>query len=338
MDLDELHRLSNGFTKAKVVLAAAELGLYEITSGEGVTAGDAARKIVGDPRATEILLDALVSVGVLSKRDDRYRTTAELEPALRDDAPSQTVSMLRHRNRMFRHWALLEDRILGRGPLPGSDRELLHDADANRDFIRAMVSASGSLASGIIDRIDLTGVRRVADLGGGPGHYAREFAGRHESIEVWLIDMPRTIETAHELGRYAANDASVRTIAWSFYDEPVPLGLPSFDLVFVSQVVHAESPERNRDLFRTVAGLLAPGGRLVVQEFFVGPDRTTPPDAALFAVNMLAMTPAGRAYTVSEVEEWARDAGLEPVGFEQVGERSGLLTLRRGNSPVEERP
>ena len=52
MDLDELHRLSNGFTKAKVVLAAAELGLYEITSGEGVTAGDAARKIVGDPRAT----------------------------------------------------------------------------------------------------------------------------------------------------------------------------------------------------------------------------------------------------------------------------------------------
>jgi hypothetical protein len=88
----------------------------------------------------------------------------------------------------------------------------------------------------------------VADLGGGPGHHAREFAGRHESIEVWLIDMPRTIETARELGRCATGDASVRTVAWSFYDEPIPAGLPSFDLVFVSQVVHAESPERNRGL------------------------------------------------------------------------------------------
>lgn len=314
------------------MLAAAELGLYEIASGDGVTAADAARRIGGDPRATEILLDALVAIGVFSKRDDCYRLSAELEPALREDAPSQTVSMLRHRNRMFRHWALLEDRILGRGSPPGTGRELLHDARANRDFIRAMVSASGTLASGVVDRIDLNGVRRVADMGGGPGHYAREFAGRHEAIEVWLIDLPQTIETARELGRYAADGAAVHTVAWNFYDEPSPAGLPPFDLVFLSQVVHAESPDRNRGLFRTIAGMLAPGGRLVVHEFFVGPDRTTPADAALFAVNMLAMTPGGRTYTVSEVEQWAREAGLEPARFEQVSERSGLLTLRPGGN------
>jgi SAM-dependent methyltransferase len=327
LDLDELQRLSTGFTKAKVLLAAADLGLYEIARGSGITAAEAARKIDGDPRGTEILLDALVAVGIFSKQEGRYRVVAELEAELRDDAPSQAVWMLRHRNRMFRHWALIEDRILGREQAPGSDREMLHDADANRDFIRAMVSASGTMAAGVVDRIDLTGVRRIADMGGGPGHYAREFAGRGESIEVWLLDLPQTIETARELGRYATDDASVHPVAWNFYDEQAPPELPPFDLVFLSQVLHSESPERNRGLFGTIAALLAPEGRLVVHEFFVGPDRTTPPDAALFAVNMLAMTPAGRSYTVGEVEDWARAAGLEPGAFEQAGERSGLLTL-----------
>jgi SAM-dependent methyltransferase len=237
--------------------------------------------------------------------------------------------MLRHRNRMFRQWSRIEDRIRGLGPLPGSDRELLHDPWANRNFIRAMLFASRDLAAGVVDCIDLAGVRRVADLGGGPGHYAEEFASRDEAIEVWLIDLPRTLETVGELTSVGPKRDRVHLLPWDFYEDPPPADLPAFDLVFLSQVVHAESPDRNRALFGKIADRLAPGGRLVVHEFFVDADRTSPAEAALFAVNMLAMTPGGRTYTVQEVESWARVAGLEPIGFEQVGERSGLASFRR---------
>jgi SAM-dependent methyltransferase len=332
VDLDDLHLISNGFIKAKVVLAAAELGLFEITAGEGVTAVEAAERLDGELRGMEILLDALVAIEILDKRDDRYRLRAELEPLLREDAPSQTVAMLRHRNRMFRDWSRLEDRIRGLGPASGSDRELLHDPRANRDFIRAMLSASGELAPSVVDRIDLAGVRRVADLGGGPGHYAVEFASRNDAIEVWLIDLPLTLETARELEPFGLKHDRVHTTPWDFYGDPPPADLPSFDLVFLSQVMHAESSDRNRALLGTIERLLGSGGRLVIHEFFVDSDRTSPAEAALFAVNMLAMTPGGRTYTVQEVEEWARDAGLDSIGFEQVGERSGLATFRRFRS------
>ncbi len=241
--------------------------------------------------------------------------------------------MLRHRNRMFRKWAHLEDRVRGIESAEGPDREVLHDEWANRNFIRAMVSATRELVPQVIDRIDLAGVRRVADLGGGPGVYAAEFARRDESIEAWLIDLPQTIRTAAEL---AASDAMpawperVPTIAWDFYEDPVPAALPAFDLVFLSQVIHAEPPERNRALLAKIAGMLEPDGRLVVHEFTVDPDRTTPVEAALFAVNMLAMTPGGRTYTAAELEDWAREAGLEPAGFERIQERTALATFRRG--------
>lgn len=329
MDLEQLQAISTGFIKAKVVLAAAELRLFDITADDWLTAEDAAGKIDGDLRCTEILLDALVAVEMLEKRDGRYRLRSELVPVLREDSPSQIVSMLRHRNRMFREWSRIEDRIRGQAPGPASDRALLHDARANRDFIRAMVAASGELAPGVVDRIDLAGVRRVADLGGGPGHYASEFASRDSAIEAWLVDLPQTIATARELAPERLSHARVRTLEWDFYETPPPADLPIFDLIFVSQVVHAESPERNRDLFGKIAKLLEPGGRLVVHEFFVDPDRTTPAEAALFAVNMLAMTPGGRTYTVDELKGWARDAGLEPLGDERISERSGLAFFRR---------
>jgi SAM-dependent methyltransferase len=329
MDLEQLHDISTGFIKAKVVLAAAELKLFDITAGDGATAADVAGKIDGDLRCTEILLDALVAVEVLEKSDGLYRLRSELVPTLREDSPSQVVSMLRHRNRMFREWSRIEERVRGREPGPSSDRELLHDANANRDFIRAMVAASGELAPGVVDRIDLGGVRRVADLGGGPGHYAAEFASRDSGIEAWLVDLPRTLETARGIASEWLSHERVRTLAWNFYDDPSPADLPSFDLVFLSQVVHAESPERNRDLFGKIERILEPEGRLVVHEFFVDPGRTSPAEAALFAVNMLAMTPGGRTYTADEVSAWARDAGLEPIGHERISERSALSFFRR---------
>ncbi len=332
MDLDELHRISSGFTRAKVLLAAAELGLFDVTAGEGVTAQDAARRIGGQPRGTEILLDALTAMGLLDKRDGRYRLGEGLAELLADDAPSQAVAMLRHRNRMFREWARLEERVRGVEPAGGSDRELLHDEWANRNFIRAMVAASRELVPRVIDRIDLSGVRRAADLGGGPGLYAAELAGRGEAVEAWLIDLPQTLATAAELaasGAVPPRPDRVRTLAWDFFEDPAPADLPGFDLVFLSQVVHSEPPERNRALFAKIAGLLEPGGRLVVHEYFVDPGRTAPAEAALFAVNMLAMTPGGRTYTAAEVEGWARAAGLEPAGFERIQERTALATFRR---------
>jgi len=331
MTPEELHRVSTGFMGAKIALAAAETGLFEIVAGgEGLTAEDAARRAETDPRATEIVLDALVALGMVEKSAGRYRLAAELEPELREDSPSQMVAMLRHRNRMFREWSRLEERLRPHGSAPGSDRELLHDPRANRDFIRAMLWASRALAPAVVDGIDLAGVRRAADLGGGPGHYAVEIASRGDAIEVWLVDLPRTLETSQELAPLlGATRDRIHVEAWDFYEEPVPSRLPTFDLILVSQVLHAESPERNRRLLGTIAKLLEPRGRLFVHEFFVDPGRTSPSEAALFAVNMLAMTSGGRTYTVEEVGAWAREAGLEAIGFASIHGRTGLASFAK---------
>jgi hypothetical protein len=326
--MERLERISNGFIEAKILLAAAELRLFDNLTGEGKTAGVAARAVGGGRREVEILLDALVAMEIVDKRGDVYRLRDDYVPQLTEASPTHYPSLLRHRNRMLRSWAFLEERITG-AESPARGRSVLEGEGANEDFIRAMYAVGHERASRVAERVDLEGVRTVADVGGGPGHYLEAFASRSPELQAWLIDLPLTLSVARRLLASSPVRDRIHTLAWDVYDQPPPAGLPSFDVVFVSQLLHAESPERNRELLRRLFALVSPGGWLIVHEHVVLPGRTEPATAALFAVNMLAMTDGGRTYTEDEILSWGTEAGFAPRPGERIDDRSFLVRMRK---------
>ncbi|MCU0224753.1 MAG: acetylserotonin O-methyltransferase [Acidobacteria bacterium] len=328
--VDRLEQLATAFMEAKILLAAAELRLFDQLRGAGATAAEAAAALGARTRPVEVLLDALAALGLVAREGDRYRNVPRYEDRLLESSPSHYPGLLRHRNRLFRRWAFLEETIRGR-PLPFLDdlRDGLTDPAANENFIRAMYAVSHRHAGAVVDRIPLDGVRTIADLGGGPGHYLAEFARRLPEAEPFLVDLPLTLEVARTILAGSDVAARVRFVAWDFYEEPAPGGLPPFDLVFLSQVVHAEDDAKNRALFAAIAARIAPGGRLVVHERTVEEDRSRPAEAALFAVNMLAMTAGGTTYTAGEIEDWGRAAGLVPERRDRLSPLSELITLRK---------
>lgn len=326
--MERLERISNGFIEAKILLTATELRIFDGLAGPGMTAEAVARRIEGRLRGVEILLDALTAMEIVDKDGDVYRLREEYVPYLSESSPTHYPSLLRHRNRMFGNWARLEDRITGDAP-PGGGRSVLRDAGPNEDFIRAMYAVSDARAAMITERIDLTGVRTLADLAGGPGRYLVEMASRSPEIEPYLIDLPLTLEVARRVLESSSIGDRVRLVAWNVYDDPPPDELPSLDLVFVSQLLHAESPDRNRTLFRRLYPLVSPGGRVIIHENVVEPGRTEPAPAALFAVNMLAMTEGGRTFTEEEILSWGREAGFAFESGERIDARSYLVRLKK---------
>lgn len=328
--LDQLQRLAAGFQPAKVLLAAAELGLFEPMLTTWLGAAEVAAQVKGEPRGVEILLDALVALELVDKHEGRYRVRPDVAPVVAEGSPGHFVAMLRHRNHLFRRWAQLEDRV--RPPieaLASERRAVISDRRMNENFIRAMYAAGHGAAPALVEQIGLGGARVVADLGGGPGHYLAEMARRDPKLQPWLIDLPLTLEVARGILKDSGVRDRVRFVAWDFYEEPAPPGLPAFDLVLVSQVLHSESPEANQRLLQALFPLVAPGGRVVIHENVVEPERTGPVDAALFAVNMLAMTAGGRTYTEAELAGWGAAAGFQASSGRRLGLRSFLLTLTR---------
>ena len=327
---DRLRDIANGFQHAKILLAGAQLRVFDHVRGGGRTARALASWLHLDPRGTEILLDALTAIGVLRKLGDVYVNVPELEPLLVEDGATHTVASLRHSNRLFRHWAFLEERLLDQpfpAPIDPPGAEMADDE--HESFIRAMYAVSHRAVSAVVDCVPLDSVRTVADLGGGPGHYLAEFLRRSPTLDGYLVDFPATLEIARRVQRDNPDWPRAHLVAWNLYADEAPAGLPALDVAFLSQVVHSASPDENRALFRRLVARVSPGGCLVVHERVVDPDRTTPVEAAVFAVNMLVMTREGRAYTEAEIVGWGREAGFDAFDSVRLSGRSHVVTLRR---------
>ena len=65
----------------------------------------------------------------------------------------------------------------------------------------------------------------------------------------------------------------------------------------------------------------------MVRDYVMSSDRTSPPEGAMFAVNMLAQTTGGSTYTYEEIA-----AGLAATGFNRVRliQTKGMFSLVEG--------
>jgi len=314
--LQEFTRLWGGFRASRVVLTANNYGIFDHLKTPK-TAGDIARVISADARATEILLDAVASVGLLKKSGGKYRNSETAGTFLVKDSGLYQGDMLRHADDLWKGWSGL-DEVVKTG---------LPNRSGGRDygtFIRAMHNNAVIRAKKAIRAIDLKGVKRALDLGGGPGTYSMELA--RKGIDVTLFDLPEAITIAKELVSGQGID-NINFAAGDFHADDIGAG---YDLVFISQIVHSLSIAESLALMEKARDALGPKGRLVIHEFLLGKDRAHPVPAALFSVNMLVNTEAGRSYTVQEMRGWLAKAGFKGIGVKELGD-TVILTGKKNS-------
>ena len=102
----------------------------------------------------------------------------------------------------------------------------------------------------------------------------------------------------------------VDLVEGDFYDDPLPSGA---DLAWVSAIVHQHAREDSRALFAKVHAALAPGGRIMIRDIVMEPNRIEPAEGALFAVNMLVATASGGTFTMDEYTEDLQASGFRDV-------------------------
>jgi hypothetical protein len=85
------------------------------------------------------------------------------------------------------------------------------------------------------------------------------------------------------------------------------------DLALLSAIIHSNSREVNRELFRRIYQCLEAGGSILIRDFVMDLTRTYPADGAVFAVNMLAATTGGDCFTFQEIREDLEQAGFRGV-------------------------
>jgi cyclopropane fatty-acyl-phospholipid synthase-like methyltransferase len=179
-------------------------------------------------------------------------------------------------------------------------------------FARAMAGMS-SLAAGLLAdllRVADAGPIRVLDVAAGHGKYGIAVAQQNTAARVVGLDWAPVLEEAKRNARAAGVDARYATIAGDAMT--VDLGR-DYDLVLLPNFLHHFDQRTCTAFLGRVREALKEGGRVAALEFVPEDDRVTPPMAAMFSMAMLAVTPAGDAYTFKQYEEMFGAAGFRDL-------------------------
>jgi tRNA (cmo5U34)-methyltransferase len=164
------------------------------------------------------------------------------------------------------------------------------------ELMAAEVPAFERLQDEVAEAARAPGARTILELGTGTGETARRVLAAHRGAHLVGIDAS---ERMLAVAREALPEADLRV---GHLEEELPAG--SFDLVVSALCVHHLDGPGKADLYSRVAGVLAPGGRVVVGDVVVplhAADAVTPIDG-------LYDTPS----TAAEQLGWLEAAGLRP--------------------------
>jgi SAM-dependent methyltransferase len=300
---------SGAYWKGCALHAGVRLGIFGLLGDEAVDAAEMARRLGGSARGVPMLLDALAAMGLLVKRGPCFSNTPEARRWLGKDSPEYIGHIILHHHNLMEGWSRLHEAVLEGRPVRGRSSHVPDEME-RESFLMGMFNIASLLAPRIVAEVDLSGRRRLLDLGGGPGTYAIQFCLANPGLDAVIFDLATTRPFAEETVERFGLRGRVAFQAGDFIEDR-PEG--RFDVAWLSQVLHGEGPENCGRMLENAASALDPGGLLLVHEFVLDDARDAPLHAALFSLNMLVGTEEGRAYAEGEIRAMMERAGARDV-------------------------
>jgi precorrin-6B methylase 2 len=330
LTVEELLERVRGFQAACIIVAAAELDLFTAFEGRPASAAALAGRVKADPRATAVLLDSLVALGLLRKKGNMYEVPSDVAELLTEDSPVNVLPAVRHQGNCLRRWAQLA-RVAKTGRPAVREPSIRGAAGDCESFIGAMHNFNESIAPQIIQRLSPLRFQRMLDIGGASGTWTIAFLLAVPDATAVLFDLPEVIPQARRRLTRAGLADRVTLVAGDFSTDELPGGA---DFAWLSAIVHQNSRAQNRALYAKIHSALVAGGTLVIRDIVMDASRTQPPAGALFAVNMLVGTEGGGTFTFEEFQEDLKSVGFTDVKLvHQDDAMSSLIRARKPSRP-----
>lgn len=320
---------------SEVLFAALELDLFARLGREDRSAAGLAGDEGWDRDALERLMEALVEMGLLVKWDGRFANGPLAARHLLPGGPEYLGEFLVYRRYMATHWRRLPQRVrLGseanRRPEEESDQTY---ADRVLAYVRSLDAQAGLKAREAFERLSLLLDKppsRILDLGGGAGAWCRAAVDRWPGTEALLVDLPEVIAAAKRTYPQAEQWRNIATMAGDCRSLAIPRR--SFDLIVVSNLLHAYGEAEAQEILKRAAGFLASDGAVVVHDYCKEGWGGNPLKGWLFDLHMLINTFNGRIHAMDRLASMLATAGLGNWQMLNLASDSSIVIARPGEA------
>jgi predicted O-methyltransferase YrrM len=310
VDPAPIMELATRYWESRCLLTANDLGVFDLL-GQGPKPAEEVASTLGlAPRPTRLLLKACVGLGLLEPHERGFANAPSSQAFLVRGSPAYLGNAIRYGSDMWEAWTKLPQAL--REGLPPIEAESYtgEDPERTRHFVYGMHGRAIGIGAALVPLVDLSGRRRLLDVGGGPGTYSALFARAHPELRATVIDLPEVVRMADEILASLDGGDRVETLAGDYKEVPFP---QANDAVLISGVFHRESEETCRALIARARDALLPGGLLIVSDVFTDADGATPVFAALFGLNMMLSAPEGGVHADADVVAWMEQCGFRSI-------------------------
>ena len=332
-DTDRLLEVGLGYWHSKSFLTACRLNLFTVIEEGNNTVDQVAATLALPLRTSRILMDAMISLGFLTKEAHVYATTSLSSDYLVDTKSAYMGEFFTAIDSIFFSpfvdfaQALQEDlpvwnfdkRTGKHTPISPKQSQLL---------TRGLHALNRSTGMAFGRMCDLSNRKLLLDIGGGSGVMSINAVLNNPSLNAIVLDRPSTCTLAQDYIHAASLSHRVTTRESDFIRDVYS---EAADVHLYSNVFQNLNLALCRQLIEKSHKRLPPAGKLLIVEYLVNEERTSPSFGAFFNLFALVATAGGEARTFHEYLTLLEEAGFCQIKVSDLYGPSSLIEAIKGD-------
>lgn len=262
---EDVRALLKMYVVPAAVAAALELHLFWHLTDQPLSIEEMSQKFEIPQDRCHYWVQLLVELGLLERKNDTYTPSSLTQSTIIDTYSPESWSFIAQvtqaqypsGNNLASHITHPKSVWTSQGRRP-SDwfKQMKEDPEYTRRFTYTLYEVHYSVEEKLAEKLDLTGVKRLMDLGGGSGVISLALLKQHPDLTAVVIDIPKVCV----IGREIADETSVADrIEYQVADydqDDLPTG---FDMI-----MNCDARGFNRELLHKLFNSLNEGGQLII--------------------------------------------------------------------------
>jgi cyclopropane fatty-acyl-phospholipid synthase-like methyltransferase len=164
------------------------------------------------------------------------------------------------------------------------------------------------LANGIAQQLNLTGVDRIMDLGGGSGVVTIALLKQYPDVEALIVDIPNVSDAGAEIVEAEGLSDRVQFLPADFLHDNLPVDFPL--------ILECDVGVYNEIIFEKVRVSLRPDGRYIILDQFSPSSGLAPQSRLTWAVQGSLRDPDFQYKTADEIAEMLGHSGFSKISVQ----------------------
>lgn len=310
IDTTRLQRLARAYAESAVLYAAIDLELFTHVAGGAANVAELAPAMGVSELNAERLVTVCLALGLLERDGDRLVNAPDCQKFLVKGSDRYAGPWMEFTRPEVAGWFELTAKL--RDPTPPTTLGMYDGltVERARRYHQATYSIGMGAARRFCRQVDLTGRRRMMDLGGGSGAYSINAVETFDGLEAIVFDLPPvTVVTEEYIARHGVGHR-VSTVGGDFIADPLPTGC---DVAVMASNLPIYDADKIALVVAKAFDALEPGGEMHLIGEMLRPDGVGPLDAALWGLAEIHYGSGGRAHSVTECRGYFERAGFSSI-------------------------